>query len=197
MDPVFFEDQIALRTWFEQNHQTETELLVGYFTVKSKRKSVTWSQSVDEAICFGWIDGIRRSINDESYSIRFTPRRPGSNWSKMNIAKVEELTNRGLMHPAGIAVYSKRLIAKSGVYSYESDQHIVPDETMIKLLQSNKQAWRYFQSETPSYRKITFRWIMSAKQEATRLGRLNELIASCEKGERIKAMRWGSKKANR
>lgn len=193
MNPVFFESQAALRSWFEKNHLTETELLVGYYTVKSKRKSVSWSQSVDEAICFGWIDGIRRSIDSESYCIRFTPRRPGSNWSKVNIVKAEKLKKLGLMHPAGIQAYGKKKESGSEVYSYETDQLKILDDAMIKRFQENKGAWKYFCNETPSYRKITIRWVMSAKQDATRLSRLNELISSSAKGERIKAMKWNSK----
>ena len=193
MNPVFFEDQAALRSWFEKNHLNETELLVGYYTVKSKRKSISWSQSVDEAICFGWIDGIRKSIDEESYCIRFTPRRPGSNWSKVNIMKAEKLIMLGLMHPAGIEAYAKRKKTDPGIYSYETANSVTLDISLLKLFRQNSRAWEYFQTETPSYRKITIRWIMSGKQEATRLNRCNELISSCEKGERIKAMRRSSK----
>jgi uncharacterized protein YdeI (YjbR/CyaY-like superfamily) len=193
MEPVFFENQADLRSWFEKNHLRETELLVGYYTVKSKRKSVTWSQSVDEAICFGWIDGIRRSIDGERYCIRFTPRRPGSNWSKVNIIKAKELSDKGLMHPAGYEAYGNRKPSDLGLYSYEPGNSIGLDKELSDLFQRNRKAWDYFSNETASYRKITTRWIMSAKREATRLGRCNELITSCEKGERIRAMRWGSK----
>ncbi len=194
MNPVFFEDGAALRTWFELNHMKEAELLVGYYTVKSGKKSVNWSESVDEAICFGWIDGIRRSLDAESYCIRFTPRRPGSNWSNVNIAKAEKLTELGLMHPAGIQAYEKRKISRSGVYSYENDQLMALDDNLVKLFQGNKGAWKYFCNETHAYKKVTIRWIMSAKQDATRLNRLNELISSSADGERIKAMRGNSKK---
>jgi uncharacterized protein YdeI (YjbR/CyaY-like superfamily) len=194
VSPVFFNNKSALREWFEQHHQSETELLVGYYTVKSKKETVTWSHSVDEAICFGWIDGIRRSIDHESYCIRFTPRRPGSNWSNVNIKKVEELTKKGLMHPAGLEAFSRRKEANSRVYSYESIKQVGLDESMEKLFCQRERAWTYFQAETPSYRKITIRWVMSARQEATRWNRLNELIAACDTGEKIKAMSYGIKK---
>ena len=194
-EPFFFEDQAALRVWFEQHYQIEKELLVGYYTVKSGRRSVTWSESVDEAICFGWIDGIRRSINEESYCIRFTPRRPGSNWSNVNITKAKKLTELGLMYPSGIQAYEKRKISRSGVYSYETDPLMALNDNMVKLFQENKGAWNYFCNETPSYRKVTIRWIMSAVQDATRLSRLYELISSSANGEKIKAMRWNSKKS--
>jgi uncharacterized protein YdeI (YjbR/CyaY-like superfamily) len=193
MDPIFFKNQASLRAWFEQHHTTETELLVGYYKVDTKRASITWSQSVDEAICFGWIDGIRRSIDQESYCIRFTPRRPGSNWSQVNIKKAEELTKQGLMCKAGLEAFSKRRAVDPPEYSYESDKQVLLHESMEKQFRQNKRAWDYFQAEAPSYRKITIRWVMGAKQENTRLVRLSELIGSCEAGEKIKAMRFGKK----
>lgn len=194
MNPVFFKNGSSLRAWFEKHHATETELLVGYYKVDTKKESVTWSQSVDEAICFGWIDGIRRSIDEESYCIRFTPRKPGSNWSKVNIAKAEELMRKGLMYPAGTAAFLKRKDINTNEYSYEARSPVLPEEPMLKMFRENKRAWEYYQSETPSYRKITARWIMSAKQATTRYTRLQELIASSEAGERIKAMRWNVRK---
>lgn len=194
MNPVFFEDGTALRTWFEINHLKETELLVGYYKAKSGKKSVNWSESVDEAICFGWIDGIRRSLDDESYCIRFTPRRPGSKWSKVNIMKAEKLIRQGLMFPAGNRAYKMNKKPGSDVYSHETDQLISLDDNMLKQFQENKGAWEYFCNETPSYRKITIRWIMGAKQVTTRQSRLNELISSSANAERIKAMRWNSRK---
>jgi uncharacterized protein YdeI (YjbR/CyaY-like superfamily) len=194
VSPVFFNNKSALRAWFENHHQSETELLVGYYTVKSKKETITWSQSVDEAICFGWIDGIRRSIDQERYCIRFTPRRPGSNWSLVNIKKVEELTKQGLMHPSGLEAFSGRKDVNSGVYSYESNKQALLHESMEKVLRQSKRAWSYFESETPSYRKISIRWVMSAKQEITRLNRLNELIKACEAGKKIKAMSYGKNK---
>jgi uncharacterized protein YdeI (YjbR/CyaY-like superfamily) len=193
MEPLFFSSQAALRAWFEQHHETETELLVGYYKTATGKESITWSQSVDEALCFGWIDGIRRSINGEAYCIRFTPRKPGSNWSAVNIRKAEEMTERGLMHPAGIRAFSARKDKHSTVYSYESTRETALDEPMVNHFKQHTLAWEYFQAQSPFYRKITVRWIVSAKQEITRLRRLKELIASCEAGEWIKGMRWGKK----
>ena len=118
MAPVFFDSPASFRRWLEANHQTETELLVGYYKVSTKKPSMTWSQSVDEAICFGWIDGIRRSVNDESYSIRFTPRNPKSNWSAVNIKKVEEMIRLGKMTSAGLAAFERRSDVRSARYSY-------------------------------------------------------------------------------
>jgi uncharacterized protein YdeI (YjbR/CyaY-like superfamily) len=189
MSPLFFNDQSALRTWYEQHHLHETELLVGYYKVKTNKATITWSQSVDEAVCFGWIDGIRRSIDQETYCIRFTPRRPGSNWSKVNIAKAEKLIREGQMFPAGMEAFSRRNAGDSNGYSYEANQSFSLDETFLRQFRKNIPAWTYYQSETPSYRKITTRWVMTAKQEITRNSRLKELIGCCEAGERISAMR--------
>ena len=196
MKPVFFTSQSALRAWFEQYHETEIELLVGYYKIATGRESITWSQSVDEALCFGWIDGIRRSIDEERYCIRFTPRKPGSNWSAVNIRKVEEMIHRGWMHPAGLEAYSKRKDSRSRIYSYEKIDEAYLPEDMKNHFRQDAKAWHYFQSQALSYRKVTTRWVMSAKQDVTRLKRLHELITSCGNGEWIKAMRWGQKKSS-
>jgi uncharacterized protein YdeI (YjbR/CyaY-like superfamily) len=193
MNPIFFESPAALRAWFDKNHATQKELLVGYYKISTGRDSVTWSQSVDEALCFGWIDGIRRSIDDESYCIRFTPRKPSSIWSAVNIRKVEELTEKGKMMPEGIEAYSKRNEKHSRIYSYETPNGTKFTSDMENLFKLQPGAWEYFQSQAPSYRKVTIRWVMGAKQEATRLKRLGELILSSGAGEWIKAMRWGKK----
>ncbi len=193
MKIVFFPTQKHLRKWFEKSHKKEKELFVGYYKVSSGKASVTWSQSVDEAICFGWIDGIRRSIDEESYCIRFTPRNPKSNWSAINIKKVEELTKLGLMKPEGLKAFGLRKENKSKVYSYENPI-VELDKSIEKKFKANKQAWEYFKSTAPSYQKITTRWIMSAKQETTRLKRAEELIRDCAGGKKIKAMNYGKKK---
>ena len=192
MNILFFKTQKDLRKWFEKNHKKEKELYVGFYKVSSGKPSVTWSQAVDEAICFGWIDGIRKSIDEESYRIRFTPRNPKSNWSAINIKKVEGLTKLGLMKPEGLHAFSLRKENKSKIYSYENPA-IVFDKSFEKKFKSNKQAWHYFQSTAPSYQKTTTRWVMSAKQEATKLKRLEELIRDCSVNKKIKAMNYGKK----
>ena len=192
MKLVFFPTQKHLRKWFEKNYKKEKELLVGYFKVSSGKPSVTWSQSVDEALCFGWIDGIRRSVDEESYCIRFTPRNPKSNWSAINIRKVEELTKLGLMKPEGLNAFSFRKEEKSKIYAYENPI-VELDKSFEKLFKANKKAWKFFQTMTPTYRKVTSRWVMSAKQESTKLKRLNELINDCAAGRKIKAMSYGKK----
>ena len=179
--PTFFETSTTFRKWLQTNHKKENELLVGFYKVGSGRKSITWSQSVDEALCFGWIDGVRRSIDVNSYSIRFTPRKSTSIWSSINIKKVEELIDRGVMQPMGIAIYEKRSEHKSRIYSYEKEAVKLSRE-FEKVFKANKKAWIFFQSLAPSYRKPATNWVMSAKQEITRIKRLTELIADSDSG---------------
>lgn len=188
----FFPTQQDLRRWFEKNHKKDKELFVGFYKVATGKPSITWSQSVDEALCFGWIDGIRRSVDEESYCIRFTPRKPKSNWSAVNINKVEELKKLGLMKQEGLIAFSFRREEKSKTYSYENPV-VEFDKSYENKFKANKKAWRYFQGMSPSYKKTTTRWVMNAKQESTRLKRLNELILDCATGKKIKAMSYGKK----
>jgi uncharacterized protein YdeI (YjbR/CyaY-like superfamily) len=181
MKPIFFSKQSDFRKWLEKNHMKEIELIVGFYKVDSGKPSMTWSQSVDEALCFGWIDGVRRSIDGESYCIRFTPRKPSSIWSAINIKKVAELTQQGLMHEAGLAAFRKRTESKSRIYSFEKPEATLPPE-FETLFKANKKAWKYFQSLAPSYRKTSIHWVMSARQEGTQLKRINMLIAESEAG---------------
>ena len=160
----------------QKNRKTKTELLVGFYKIDSGKPSMTGPQSVDEALCFGWIDGVRKSINKESYQIRFTQRKPTSIWSAINIKKVEELTKQGLMQPAGLASFEKRVESRSKIYSYEKDEAELT-QSFKKQFKANKKAWDFFQALAPSYKKVSTHWVMRAKQEATRLKRLKELIA--------------------
>ncbi|MFY9150991.1 MAG: YdeI/OmpD-associated family protein [Prolixibacteraceae bacterium] len=183
-EPVYFSGTAEFRKWLEENHQSESELLVGYYKVHTKKPSMSWSESVDEAICFGWIDGIRRSVDDESYTIRFTPRNPKSNWSAVNIKKVEKLIHQNRMAPAGIKAFEKRTEDRSVIYSYENrPEKLDPD--METRFQQNKQAWDFFNAQAPSYKKTIIYWILSAKQESTRLSRLDKLIQASKTGNRI------------
>jgi len=186
--PIFFESAAEFRCWLEENHKTASEVLVGYYKVKSGKKSMNWSESVDQAICFGWIDGIRKSIDEERYMNRFTPRRPNSNWSAVNIRKVHELTKLGLMTPSGLAAFQIRKPSRSEIYGYERKVTQLPDE-FEKLFRAKKIAWNFFQTMPPSYQKIAINWVMSAKQIATREKRLAELIADSESARKIKFMR--------
>jgi uncharacterized protein YdeI (YjbR/CyaY-like superfamily) len=179
MRPTFFAKQSDFRKWLKKNHTKETELLVGFYKVGSGKRSITWSQSVDEAICFGWIDGVRTSIDKESYQIRFSQRKPASIWSAINIKKVEALKKQGLMTPAGIASFEKRKEANSKIYAHENEEAKFTKD-FEKQFKANKKAWNYFQSLAPSYKKISKHWVMSAKQEITKLKRLHQLIAESE-----------------
>ena len=172
---LFFENQEKFREWLIQNHESESELVVGFYKVNSEFQSMTWPESVDQAICFGWIDGVRKSIDDKSYQIRFTKRKDNSIWSAVNITKVEKLIKNNLMHKAGLISFSKRKEVNSKIYSYEQDETSFT-ETFETLFKENTTAWEYFTQLAPSYQKTSKHWVMSAKQESTRLNRLQELI---------------------
>jgi uncharacterized protein YdeI (YjbR/CyaY-like superfamily) len=188
MTPVFFAKQSDLRKWFEKNHDKKEELWIGYYKTKSGKQSISWPQSVDEALSFGWIDGIRKSIDESSYVIRFTRRKPDSIWSAINIKKVEELTRLGLMHPAGIEAFDKRDEKKSRVYSFEQ-KTIELEDIYEKQFKRNKKAWKFFQSQPPSYQKPAMWWVMSAKQESTKQKRLGILIKDSQEGQKISPLR--------
>jgi uncharacterized protein YdeI (YjbR/CyaY-like superfamily) len=181
MKPIFFAKQSDFRKWLQKNHKRETELLVGFYKVGSGKPGMTWSQSVDEALCFGWIDGVRKSIDKDSYQIRFTQRKPTSIWSAINIKKVAELTKQGKMQPAGLASFEKRTEQKSKIYTYENEEAKFT-QTFEKEFKANKKAWSYFQSLAPSYKKLSTHWVMRAKQDSTKTKRLSELIGDSEKG---------------
>ncbi|MBK6661418.1 MAG: YdeI/OmpD-associated family protein [Thermoflexaceae bacterium] len=186
MEPLFFDSPADLRAWFEANHETEREMWAGYWKAGTGRVSPSWSESVDQALCFGWIDGIRKSLGRESYTNRFTPRKPKSNWSAVNIAKVERLTAEGLMWPAGLRAFAAREDAKSGVYTYEQ-RHLVelPAEFAARLA-ANENAARWFEKAPAGYRKMALYHVMSAKRDETRLRRLEELIATAAEGKRLR-----------
>lgn len=184
MNPVYFKSQNEFRKWLEKNHDRESEIIVGYYKTGTGRPSLTWSESVDQAICFGWIDGVRRSIDEERYCIRFTPRKPSSNWSLVNIKKVEELKKKGLMKEPGLQVFNNRKDSKSGIYSFEKEAAQLSDEFEGQF-KSNQVAWDFFVKQAPSYKKTHIYWVMSAKQEATRVVRLEKLISASEKHVRL------------
>ena len=192
MTPTFFKTQSEFRKWLEKNHKDETELLVGFYKVNTEKPSMSWSQSVDQALCFGWIDGVRKSIDNESYSIRFTPRKRTSIWSAVNIAKVEYLTTQGLMQKEGLDIYKQRRESESNGYAFKNEG-VKLSEDFEKLFKENKIAWDYFQTLAPTYRKPSLNWVMSAKQETTKIKRLNELIADSEIGTN----KWKHNKYNK
>lgn len=181
MLPKFFTTPAAFRSWLQKNHNTATELVVGFYKVHTSKPTLTWSQSVDEALCFGWIDGVRTSIDEHSYQIRFTPRKPNSIWSAVNIKKVQQLGAQGLMQPAGMEAFNCRNQAKAGLYAHEKEE-VKFAPLLEKQFKAHKVAWKYFEALPPGYRKSSVNWVMSAKQEATQLKRLQQLIAESEAG---------------
>ena len=192
MKPKFFKNQKELRKWFEKNQDKEKEIIVGFYKKDSGKANFTWSQSVDQALCFGWIDGIRKSIDEDSYMIRFTPRNPKSNWSTVNIKKINELTKLGLMHPAGIEVFKKREEKRSEIYSFEQNK-VKLSKTYELKFKSNKKAWKFFQSLPPSTKKPSIWWVISAKKEETQIKRLDTLIKSSEEKTVLPQLKWSKK----
>jgi uncharacterized protein YdeI (YjbR/CyaY-like superfamily) len=188
MEPQFFMTLDELRQWFMENHDRAQEVWIGFYKKESGRGGVTYPQAVDEALCFGWIDGIRKRVDDASYMNRFTPRKKGSNWSAVNIKRVGELVEMGRMQPPGLAAFNARDVEKSQQYSYERSERKLPEEYEAQI-QANPAAWAYWQSQPPSYRKTASWWVISAKQEATRLKRLTVLIDESASGRRIPALR--------
>jgi uncharacterized protein YdeI (YjbR/CyaY-like superfamily) len=183
--PTFFETPAALRAWLKKHHQTEDELIVGLYKKGSGKASVTWPEVVDEALCFGWIDGIRKSLTADAYTNRITPRRPGSNWSAINIARIDALTKLRRMRPAGLAAFARRTEAKSRVYTYEQKDAATFEPAFEKKFKANKKAWDFFHKQAPWYRRLMTRWVGSAKQDATRIRRLDKLLAACKSGRRL------------
>lgn len=176
MKLTFFPAPAAFRKWLAEHHATATELLVGYYKKHTQKASITWPESVDQALCYGWIDGIRRRVDDSSYSIRFTPRKRGSIWSSVNIGRAKALITAGQMRPPGLTAYQARKEYKSGIYSYEQRTVDLPDP-YGRLLKKNKAAWTFFQAQRPFYRKQVCWYVVSAKKEETRLKRLETAMA--------------------
>jgi uncharacterized protein YdeI (YjbR/CyaY-like superfamily) len=188
-DPIFFETPEAFRAWLERHHAEADELTVGFYKKSTGKPSITWPESVDEALCFGWIDGVRRSLGLESYTIRFTPRRPGSTWSKVNIGRVQVLIEQGRMKPAGLAAFEARSEERSGIYSFEQESVELPEQYAASL-REDEAAWRFFHEQAASYRKAVTWWIVSAKKEETRAARLEKLKTHCAAGQRLPQFSW-------
>lgn len=180
----FFKSPKDFRRWLENNHANKQELWVGYHKKSSGEPSINWPESVDEALCFGWIDGIRKSVDDFRYTIRFTPRRRGSIWSAVNIKRAQKLSDKGLMKPAGMAAFKARKENRSGIYSYEQRSATL-DGQYERRLKKNKAAYDFFYAQPPSYRKAIGWWVVTAKQEGTRLKRLDKLIRESQRGKRL------------
>jgi len=181
LKPEFFQTPADFKTWLEKNHATATELWVGFYKKDSGKPSITWPESVDQALCVGWIDGIRKGVDQSSYQIRFTPRRRGSIWSAINIKRAKELVRQKQMRPTGLKAFAARIENKSGIYSYEQRSTELK-QPYAKLLKKNKAASNFFKKQPPSYRKMIRWWIICAKKEETRMARLAKLISESAKG---------------
>ena len=184
MDPKFFATSADWRDWLEKHHDQAKELLVGLYKKNSGKPSITWPESVDVALCFGWIDGVRRRIDDVSYSIRFTPRKSRSIWSIVNIKRAGQLAGERLMHPSGIKAFEARQDTRSGIYAFEQ-QHIEFNREQEEQFRANEAAWRFFLTKPPGYRRTATHWVISAKQQQTRNKRLAALIEYSENGRTI------------
>ena len=188
---LFFKTKADWRAWLEKNHDSAREVLVGFYKKGSGRPSITWPEAVDEALCFGWIDSVRRSLDDQSYTNRFTPRRARSTWSRVNIERFEELDRLALVQPAGKRAFAARDPERSGLYSYEQAREVGPEYE--ERLRSNPKAWEFFQSRAPSYQRAAWHWIAEAKQDTTRNRRLDSLIEHSEKGLTVPALTPGKR----
>lgn len=181
----FFPTPLDFRKWLKSHHKNSRQLWVGFYRKSSGQPSITWPESVDEALCFGWIDGLRKRIDKESYEIRFTPRSTTSSWSAINIRRVKELTTLGRMRPAGVSAFKRRMKPKSGIYSYENRKSAVLHENLERRFRSQVKAWKFFQNQPKGYRQTLIWWIISAKREETRRKRLEKLINCSRRGKRL------------
>jgi uncharacterized protein YdeI (YjbR/CyaY-like superfamily) len=184
-DAIFFTTPAELRAWFEENHETASELWIGQYKKATKRPTITWAEAVDEALCFGWIDGKLQRIDDERHRQRFTPRRKGSNWSEVNIANVARLRKEGRMTPAGEAAFAARRAVEPGALTYERRHEAAFDAEQEAAFRANEGAWSWFERQSPSYRHMATFWVVSAKRPETRARRLRQLIDCAAEGQRV------------
>lgn len=191
--PVFFRSGNELRKWFQKKHVEASELWIGFYNVKSGKGGLSYKEAVDEALCFGWIDGIRKNRDEDSYVIRFTPRKKKSIWSNINTKRINELIKEDRVQPSGLAAFEKRDEKKAGIYSFEQDAHKL-SAAFEKIFRQNKKAWKFFSSQAPWYQRTSIHLVMSAKQEATRVKRLETLISDSENGRTIKQLTRAPKK---
>jgi len=185
MQPIYFQTPGEFRAWLHEHHGTATELLVGMRKVGSGQPFMSWPESVDEALCYGWIDGVRKRVDDAAYTIRFSPRRKGSIWSEVNIAKARALIEQGRMMPAGLAVFESRDEERSGVYSFERKAPAELTANEKRAFQADRKAWAFFETVAPSYQRAVLHWVVSAKQASTRARRLEKVIATCAEARKL------------
>jgi uncharacterized protein YdeI (YjbR/CyaY-like superfamily) len=189
---IYFATPAEFRDWLEENHAKAAEQWVGFYKKDAAQTGITWKEAVDEALCYGWIDGIRKSVDDQRYKIRFTPRKPGSIWSVVNLNRLDELTQLGRMQPAGLKAFQERDQKKAAQYSYEQDD-IKLDPAYEKQLKANRATWEFLQAQPTSYQRAVLWWIISAKKEETRQKRLATLIDESARGQKIAAFVRGGK----
>jgi uncharacterized protein YdeI (YjbR/CyaY-like superfamily) len=198
ISPIFFPAPLDWRAWLEEHHTTHDELWVGFHKRDSGKPSITWPEAVDGALCFGWIDGVRKSLGETSYMIRFTPRRARSIWSAVNIRRVAELTGNGLMRPTGVEAFGRRTGNRSEIYAYEQRKGAKLTRVYEKKFRENKNAWKFFQAQPPWYKRTASWWVISAKREETRLKRLAHLIEESESKKTIRELhRTGETKSDK
>jgi uncharacterized protein YdeI (YjbR/CyaY-like superfamily) len=189
MKTLFFATAEHFRAWLERNHASQREASIGFYNRDSGKPSITWPESVDAALCYGWIDGVRNAIDAISYRIRFTPRKPTSIWSAINVKRVTELTKLGLMRPAGVKAFAARTGDKTAIYAYEQRKSARLSRDHEQQFRARKKAWEFFQAQPAWYRRTATYRVVSAKQEETRQRRLEQLIADSERGLSIKELR--------
>ena len=185
MKPTFFTTPPEFRTWLEKRHRETRELWVGFHKKSSGQASITWPEAVDEALCFGWIDGQRKGLDEVAYAIRFTPRKPGSIWSVANVKRVEELRAQRRMQRVGLEAFEARSKGRSGIYSYEQRKTAELDVAQLRKFRANRNAWEFFQAQPPSYQKAAVWWVITAKTETTKLKRLRQLIDDSAHGRTV------------
>jgi uncharacterized protein YdeI (YjbR/CyaY-like superfamily) len=185
VDPAFFATPEEFRAWLAEHHETERELLVGFHKKGSGRPSITWPESVDQALCFGWIDGVRRRVDDDSYTIRFTPRKARSTWSAVNVKRMKELVEAELVAPAGVAAFERRADDRTAIYSYEQRKAAQLEPEQEQRFKADERAWAFFEAQPPSYRRAATHWVTSAKREETRERRLTQLIEHSSAGRSV------------
>jgi uncharacterized protein YdeI (YjbR/CyaY-like superfamily) len=196
MKPRFFGSASEFHQWLAANHDSNNELLVGFHKKTSGKKSITYPEALNEALCFGWIDGVRKSLGETSYTIRFTPRKTKSNWSRINVRHVARLKKEGRMQPSGLAAFDSREAKRTGVYSFENQPRDLSPE-FRKIFQANKKAWTFFQGQPPSFTRTSSFWVMSAKKEETRIRRLKQLIEASARGKRHGVIEAKPKKSDK
>jgi len=185
--PKFFNGPIQFRKWLEKNHDKKTELLVGLHKKEAGKKTLTYAEALDEALCYGWIDGVRKNFDEISYTIRFSPRKPRSIWSNVNVNHVKRLQKEGRMMPSGLAAFAKRDDKRTGIYAFENAPRELPAK-FLKTFRANKEAWKFFSAQPPGYRRLAVFWVVSAKREETQIRRLGQLLELSENRERLEVI---------